>query len=319
MTTTTNSPFLVSILMPAYNCEKHVAQAIDSIINQTYTNWELIISDDASKDKTKKIIDSYSDKRIKHFHNFQNIGYLETWNKLIKETKGSYITFMDSDDYSDQMRLEKLLHEFEKDTGLYICGSNYIRISENNEQIERSNFLLDHVSVFNEMPEKYHFIGSALMIKREVYDTLGGYHTFFNRMGEEDHYWVYLAMEKFKFKNISEHLYYYRFNANSVSGNLANNPSKLNSGKILETLIQQRQKTGSDYLQEGKEKELKVILEQLNAPYVNDPSYFYFYIAKRRFYEGHKQLALQNMWKAIKQNPFKVDYYRDFIYFLKKK
>ncbi|MBK7819377.1 MAG: glycosyltransferase [Sphingobacteriaceae bacterium] len=63
---------LISILMPAYNCDKFVAKAIESILSQTYSNFELLIADDRSTDDTKKIIDSYTDQRIKRFHNDVN-------------------------------------------------------------------------------------------------------------------------------------------------------------------------------------------------------------------------------------------------------
>ncbi|MBL7917984.1 MAG: glycosyltransferase family 2 protein, partial [Bacteroidia bacterium] len=68
---------LISILMPAYNCEKFVKQAIESVLDQSYSNFELLIADDCSTDQTKKVIDSYSDQRIKKFHNQVNLGYLK--------------------------------------------------------------------------------------------------------------------------------------------------------------------------------------------------------------------------------------------------
>jgi len=309
---------LVSVIMPAYNASKFIRKAIDSIINQTYSHFELLITDDLSTDATRKIIDSYNDPRIKTFHNEKNLGYLETFNKLIALTKGDLITFQDADDFSEPNRLELLLEEFEKDGTLGICGSNFVRIDEKDRQIEISDFPLVHDEIFGGMPEKFGFIGSALMIKREVYEQTGGYHTFFNRMGQEDHYWGYLAMSRFKTKNIQPPLYFYRFNSSSVSGNLSNNPDKLNSQKIIETLINQRKEKGTDLLEEGKDVELRKMLDVLNQPFYKDTSYFYYYIAKQRFYEGKKKIALKNMLRAIRENPQKMSYYKDFLYFLKK-
>ena len=90
--------------MPAYNCEKYIHQAIDSVLNQTHINFELLIADDCSTDTTKQIIDSYKDPRIKTFHNNINLGYLKASNKLFSLCKGSYITFQDADDTSELNR-----------------------------------------------------------------------------------------------------------------------------------------------------------------------------------------------------------------------
>lgn len=308
---------LISILMPAYNCEKFIKRSIKSILNQSYANFELLIADDCSTDSTRKQIASFSDKRIKTFHNDTNLGYLKTWNKLIQEAKGDFITFMDADDYSHPERLHLLLDTLEKNTSISICGSNYLKVDENDDVREVSSFPLEHQIIFNSMPQQYYFIGSALMIRREVFTQIGGYNEFFDRMGQEDHYWVYLCLEKFKMMNIDNPLYYYRFNPNSVSGNLANNPSKLNSGKILEYLIEQRKSTGFDSLSLGKEEELKNVLDALNKPFLEDTSYFFYFLAKRRFYEGHKVIGIKYLLEAIKRKPLRLRYYRDILFFVR--
>ncbi len=303
--------------MPAFNAEKYIDKSISCVLNQSYGNWELLIADDASTDRTKDIINQFSDPRIKCFHNPNNLGYLETWNKLIKEASGEFITFQDADDLCTLNRIELLVNELTHNSEIGIVGSNFQRINSLSEVVETSYFPLSHEEVFNAMPNKFHFIGSALMIRKSVYDTIGGYHTFFNRMGAEDHYWMYLIMEKFKFKNISEPLYLYRFNETSVTGNISNNPSKLNVPLLLEHLINQRKETGTDDLQEGKIVELTAKLAELNKPFIDDASHYFYSVAKRRYYEGHKQLALQNLKEAIKKSPFNWRYYKDYIYFLR--
>jgi glycosyltransferase involved in cell wall biosynthesis len=308
---------LVSVIIPAYNCEKFINQAIECIINQTYKNLEILLCDDTSKDKTRKIIDSYTDPRIKCFYNEKNLGYLETWNKLMKEAVGEFITFQDADDLCALNRIELLLNELNNNLNLAVVGSNFKRINTADDIVDTSNFHLDHEEVFHAMPKEFHFIGSALMIRKSVYETVGGYHTFFNRMGAEDHYWVYLIMEKFKFKNIAEPLYFYRFNEASVTGNISNNPSKLNVPLLLDHLINQRKETGTDDLQKGKIDELTEKLNKLNKPFNDDKSFYFYYVAKRRFYEGRKQLALQNLRQAIKMSPFNLRYYKDYFYFLR--
>jgi glycosyltransferase involved in cell wall biosynthesis len=311
-------PF-VSVIMPAYNCGKFIKESIDSILNQTYSNFELLIADDASTDYTKLIIAEYKDSRIKVFHNEFNQGYLKNWNKLIQKAQGQYITFMDADDYADENRIYLLVNELEGNNSIDICGSNYTRVTEKGELGEVSDFPAESELIFNAMPNTYFFIGSALMIRRRVYDEIGGYHEFFDRMGQEDHYWIYLCLEKFKMTNIPESLYFYRFNPASVSGNLSNNPSKINSGEILNFLIQQRKTKGEDWLSQKRESELQKKLVELNLPFVKDSSYFYYYLAKRRFYEGHKRIAIKYMLRTISRRPFKISHYRDLGFFIRSK
>lgn len=308
---------LVSILMPAYNAEAFIEKSIRCILNQTYENWELLIADDASKDKTRKMIESFSDNRILTFHNGTNLGYLETWNKLIRKAKGSFITFLDADDLCPSNRIETLLKAFQNDPELGAVGSNYNRIDDHGKIKETSSFPLTHKEIQVAMPQKYYFIGSALMIRKKVYETIGAYNNFFNRMGAEDHYWVYLIMEKFKMCNVKEALYSYRFNENSVTGNIANNPSKINAPLILEHLMNQRKSTGTDDLESGKIDDLNNMLNDLNKPFENNPSYYFYYVAKRRFYEGHKKLSLKYIKKAIFKSPLKLQYYRDLLYFIR--
>lgn len=310
---------LISVLMPAFNSGKFIKQSIDSILNQTYTNFELLIADDGSTDNTKKVISGFNDSRIKIFHNEFNLGYLKTWNKLIQESQGEYITFMDADDYSDVNRLQMLFDKLEVNQEIDICGSNFTKVNEKGELGEISDFSTNGDLIFEAMPNDYFFIGSALMIRRRVYDEIGGYHEFFDRMGQEDHYWIYLCLEKFKMTNIEESLYYYRFNPDSVSGNLSNNPSKINIGELLIFLIDQRRNTGQDWLSQKKESLLRQKLDELNLPFEEDPSHFFYYLAKRRFYEGHKKIAIKYMIQAIKRKPFEFSYYKDVLYFIKSK
>lgn len=107
-----NQP-LVSIIMPVYNSEKYVSEAIESIFNQSYRNWELLIVNDGSTDHTSKIVDDYSQKntRIKVFHR-QNEGVSMARNFALNKVRGTYVTFIDSDDVYHTDRLKRMLQVF---------------------------------------------------------------------------------------------------------------------------------------------------------------------------------------------------------------
>jgi glycosyltransferase involved in cell wall biosynthesis len=303
--------------MPAYNAEKYIEEAINSILRQSYTNWELLIADDASKDATLKIIESFNDNRINCFHNKVNLGYLKTWNNLIDKAKGDYISFLDADDYCSDNRIELQLRFLLENQNIGAVGCNYSQIDLNNEKIFNSNFPTKHDIIFNEMPNKFHFIGSALMIRKSVYLDIGGYDLFFDRLGAEDYYWAYLIAEKYRIANLKDVLYFYRFNPNSVSVDISSSPSKLNIHKILSHLIEQRKLNGTDDLQNNNIEALLKKLDQLNKPFINNKSFLYYYVAKRRFYEGHREIAVRLMFLAIVHSPLKLKYYKDLVYFLK--
>lgn len=117
---------LVSIIMPSWNTGRFISESIQSVLNQTYTNWELIIVDDCSTDNTDEIIASFHDDRIRYFKNEHNSGAALTRNKAIREARGEWIAFLDSDDLWKPEKLERQLkfmnendylfsyHEYEK-------------------------------------------------------------------------------------------------------------------------------------------------------------------------------------------------------------
>lgn len=125
---------LVSVIMPTFNASKYLADSIESILNQTYTNLELLISDDCSKDSTKEILDRYvkKDSRVKVEYLETNCGSGIARNKSIERANGRYIAFCDCDDRWIPEKLEKqIAHMNRKDCAL--CSSSYLICDENNQ------------------------------------------------------------------------------------------------------------------------------------------------------------------------------------------
>ncbi len=119
----------VSVIMPAYNCERYVSDAISSVIRQTYHTWELIIVDDCSNDGTYEICKSISEKdaRIRLIRNNENKGVSFSRNRGISESKGNWIAFLDSDDLWDDRKLEKQIGLIEKEECSFaFTGSRFI-------------------------------------------------------------------------------------------------------------------------------------------------------------------------------------------------
>ncbi|WP_375140166.1 glycosyltransferase family 2 protein [Parvicella tangerina] len=215
--------------MPAYNCEKFVERAILSILEQSYKNFELLIADDKSTDKTRELIDDFSDQRIIRFHNDKNEGYLKTCNKLFEQSTGDFISFQDADDYAHPERFEKLIEAFESNGDLMVAGSAVIRVSNDDEVLGELQFAQTTAEIRQALPKKFECIGSALIVKREVTERFGLYHEFFDRIGSEDLYWFGVVASVYQVKNLSDPLYYYRDNPNSVSRMIKGNVRKIMS------------------------------------------------------------------------------------------
>jgi len=112
----------ISVIMPAYNAEKYIGEAIDSILNQTFTDFEFIIIDDGSSDGTVAVVKSYDDKRIRFYQNEQNMGVAATLNRGLDLATGEYIARMDSDDISLQERFEKQIYYMDEHPGCAVLG-----------------------------------------------------------------------------------------------------------------------------------------------------------------------------------------------------
>ncbi len=122
-------PNLVSIIMPSYNTAQYIGATIKSVLNQTYTNWELIIVDDCSTDNTDEVVKNYlSDKRIKYLKNEQNSGAAVSRNRALREAKGQWISFLDSDDFWMPEKLEKQIC-FMKEKGYFFSYTDYEEIN----------------------------------------------------------------------------------------------------------------------------------------------------------------------------------------------
>lgn len=135
---------LVSIIMPSYNSGNYISNSIKSVISQTYCNWELLIVDDCSTDNTLQIIDCFKDRRIKVFKNDINSGAAISRNLALREAKGKWIAFLDSDDIWHPEKLERQLH-FMMTNGYAFSCTDY-RIKLNGQWL---NYVITGPSVIN--------------------------------------------------------------------------------------------------------------------------------------------------------------------------
>jgi glycosyltransferase involved in cell wall biosynthesis len=208
----------VSVLIPCYNAAKYFRNAIDSILNQTYRNLEIILIDDGSTDETGKLIHEYAllDKRIVAVHNSSNMGLIRTLNKGLAYITGEYTARMDADDISEADRIEKLMKEFEMNPKLdVISAGSYFIDTEGNitRQILPKAILsgsLKFVSFFCTPINHACVIAKSEVFKENLYDE--------NFIHSEDYeLFSRLLSLNYSFKNINDPLYKVRVNPGSVS------------------------------------------------------------------------------------------------------
>jgi glycosyltransferase involved in cell wall biosynthesis len=162
-----NNKIFVTVLMPVFNAEKHLIEAIISILNQTYIFFEFIIINDGSIDDSENIILSFNDNRIIYIKNEINLGLIKTLNLGFSLAKGKYLVRMDSDDISDLKRLEKQLEYMESNPEIGLLGSNFIIFGDQNEYVKypKDNDEIKIASIFYNP-----FCHPSVMIRKEIID-----------------------------------------------------------------------------------------------------------------------------------------------------
>jgi len=144
-----NQP-LISILLPVHNSSETLRECVLSLLNQTYKNIEIIAIDDKSSDKSRSILNALkkNDNRLRVYKNVKRYGLAVTLNRLVKKSKGTFLAFMDTDDFSSPNRLKKQLKFLLNNTDVVAVGSQCTFIDEKNKKIGRSDFPTDHILIY---------------------------------------------------------------------------------------------------------------------------------------------------------------------------
>jgi len=167
----------VSVVIPTFNREHYIGRALESVLNQTYTDYEIIIVDDGSTDRTEEIIRRYQETsgNIRYIHTTENKGAPAARNRGIREARGTYIAFQDSDDVWMPEKLEKqlkVLAESSSAVGLVYAGFWFVK-GDTREYIPRPSYKKKEGNIANELL-KGSFIGTpTILIKKECFDKAG--------------------------------------------------------------------------------------------------------------------------------------------------
>lgn len=192
--------------MGAYNCERTLRFAIESIIHQTYQNWEFIICDDGSKDSTWQIIQEYTkkDARIIGIQNSKNLGHPATLNECFKRSSGSYLARQDADDLSVPHRLERQLQYLEEHPEVDVLSTDAFLCDENwkiwGEKISRQNLKLSDWARGSQINH------ASVLIRRSIFEKVNGYDSIAYRVEDYD-LWLRMLAIQGKILTLPEKLY----------------------------------------------------------------------------------------------------------------
>lgn len=206
----------VSVILPVYNCPLYVGQAIESVLNQTFADFELIVLDDGSTDETPTVLKRYFEPRIRHITQ-TNRGLAETLNRGIKLSRGRYIARQDQDDVSRPERFARQVAFLDAHPMCALVGT-WAEIWCDNERTNRVHaHPSDGARLKFELLLNNPFVHSSVMIRRSVLDQVGVYCTDLNRQPPEDYeLWSRIA-RSFDVANIPEILHAYREVGSSMS------------------------------------------------------------------------------------------------------
>lgn len=201
----------VSIIMGIYNCECTLTQSIESILNQTYKNWELIMCDDYSKDNTFDLARIYVEKypnKIKLIKNEKNITLGPTLNRCIKLAKGKYIARQDADDFSVKDRIQKQVEFLEENKMYDLVGCGMISFDDSGNHGIR---MLNKIPNPKDLMKGTTFAHATILIKSNVINELNGYsEEMYTKQVEDYHLWFRFFEKEYMGYNLQEALYYVR-------------------------------------------------------------------------------------------------------------
>ena len=203
---------LVSIIMPAHNAEGFISQSIQSVLNQTYNNWELVITDDASTDRTVQVIQSFADPRIKLLQLPENKGAAIARNTAIEQARGDYLAFLDSDDFWHKDKLTRQIAFMESQDILFSSteygnvdpDGNLLSVTANHDQLDYEGLL------------KYCPGNSTVVYNAKV---LGKFYIPDIKKRNDFVMWLRVIKKAKTLYGLKETLTYYRVRENSLSKN----------------------------------------------------------------------------------------------------
>jgi len=259
----------VSVIVNCHNGQKYLNECIISILNQKYQNFEIIFYDNFSDDKSKEIISSFEDKRIKYFYSNNKLSLYQARNNALERVSGKIIAFLDVDDWWNENYLSSRALLFNDDKQDFFYCNRYTFYEKNKKlQIFRKKNL-PNGKIYNYLAKDYLISISGLIIKKEIFDKVGLFNKDFNIIGDFD--LVMRMSRKFNAHATNEPLLFYRYHKNNFS--------KINLEMFFKEFNKwfndQAKQKDKDFLNNIKYFEKKLLTYEIKNLLVNSGKNFY--------------------------------------------
>jgi glycosyltransferase involved in cell wall biosynthesis len=271
---------LVSVIMAAYNAEGYISESIESIKSQTYPNWELIIINDCSTDKTVSIVQSFAkeDSRIKIIDNSVNLGLTKSLNVGIKQAEGEFIARLDADDLSEPTRFEKQVNYLNQHLEVALVGCAAFLINHKSKKIGVFHVATNRKNIDRLMLHVDPIIHSSMMIRKTAVDAVGGYRDKFK--SAQDYDFVLRLHDRYPLANISEPLVSWRISEGSET--MTQNSIVRVYADLSRNYAIERKKKGHDsYDSDDIDKVIKNMMEKDSAKYQSEYGVYKIFFMKK--------------------------------------
>lgn len=293
----------LTILLPAYNVSPFIKEAIDSLLHQSFTDFELWVIDDGSLDNTRETINDYTDNRIRKFYHDVNRGKTIVVNELINKVTSEFLTVTDADDISHPQRLKLQIERLDDDKELMMCGTSYTAINEEGYVIRSLTLKSDYEEIYASILERSQFLGATVVMRtKAVNHLLEFYRPYFSNCLEDSDLDARMV-DKFKSVNLTQSLYYYRILKTSLSRR--NYTIRFNHlYKVISFLIEERRKSGIDSLMNNRPEVVDQYLEMMSEENRKDPSLIYRRAGFYFMYWKLTSTSWESARKAFRVNPW---------------
>ncbi|WP_413578504.1 glycosyltransferase family 2 protein [Bdellovibrio sp. HCB290] len=208
---------LVSVLIPVFNCQDYIKETIQSVLEQTYTNLEVLIINDCSSDDTEIIINKFNDPRIRYFRNESNLKLIKTLNKGVSYATGEYLVRLDGDDICHPDRINRQVDFLLGNLDIALVGTDAWIIDEKN-RIIKSTIMLPNTPAWTSfrLTRNSSLFHPSIMVRLDILKSLGGYDEAYPH-AEDYALWLKMVSAGFTITNLPDRLIYYRIHSKSVS------------------------------------------------------------------------------------------------------
>ena len=292
----------VSVIMSVYNEEKYLRQALDSILSQTFADFEFIVVDDGSTDGTRSILESYRDPRIRVFSQ-DNQGLTKSLNRALSTARAGYIARMDGNDISRRERFERQINFLDRNPDTGIVGSFSHRIDEKGRQVNLYTYPTDGDGIREALWSTCPMCHSSVMFRRACVERVGPYR---EKVGPtEDLDFFFRVSEKFETANIPEPLHSFRVIAEGIT--IRRRFDQLRYELLVRMMARERKECGRDRLEEMSDDEISRLLDHLlprtrrNEDKVLHQNWIH--LAEVSYVSGDYGRSAQWLSKFIRMNP----------------